>query len=96
MKVYRWDETKTHIIVVLRPDQLFDLATMDVSPPEEKEALVTAYNLISRERETYAMAYHKEWWPLDRWKRIYDQKPDRFAERDAEQLARLAAKRKDS
>jgi len=89
MKVYKWMDTDHHHVAVLRPDELFDLSTLDWPAPDDKETYVDGANLVSGERETYAMAYNKDWWPLHVWQSMYTRKPEMYAERDAQQLEQL-------
>jgi len=92
MKIYRWQETELHFILVLRPDELFDLSTVEQPNPDEKEARLRARNLVSGEFEGYAMAHLKAAFPERALRSMYERAPDVDARRDAEQLRTLRAR----
>jgi hypothetical protein len=90
VKIYKWTESEHHYIAVVRPDELFDLTTLETPGADLKEDRLRAVNVVSGEPEVYAFAKSKKWWPREWWVDFYRRAPERFAERDAEQLTQLA------
>jgi hypothetical protein len=53
MKVYRWEETDTAHIAVIRPDELFDLSTKIEAGRKHHEAEILARHLLYEEMLTF-------------------------------------------
>ncbi len=81
MKVYRYEETPTHWIEVVRPDALFDLTTLEEPPPLEEEGHEFKLRAVHRLRgvpQTFAYAYRKDAWTLERLKQMAERSPDLY------------------
>ncbi|GMU55041.1 MAG: hypothetical protein AMXMBFR33_41870 [Candidatus Xenobia bacterium] len=79
MKVYRYEETPTHWIEVVRPDELFDLSTLEEPPALEDEGHEFKLRAVHKLRgipQTFAYAYRKDAWTLDRLKLMASKMPD--------------------
>ncbi len=98
MKVYRYEETDTHWIEIVRPDELFDLSTVDQpgdGRPEpggslgSHEWMLKADHILTGRREVYANAYLKAAWSLDRIRRMNERNGNDTWEADAGHLEQV-------
>lgn len=91
MKVYEWKETEHHHIAVIRPQELFDLATEEKPSPAEPEARLRAMHRLNNQMEGFAIAYSKDR-ELEVIKRIVEEAPDIYQARDTKDLEKVAEK----
>ncbi len=59
MKVYRWEQTDSAYIAVIRPDDLFDLSTKIEACRKNHEAEILAKHVLYGEMLTYALVFDK-------------------------------------
>jgi len=86
MKVYRWEETDTQHIAVIRPDDLFDLTERESRRARNHEYDIVAKHIVYKEMLTYAKAFDKGCnFPLV--KSMIERAPDIYQKFDEEELA---------
>jgi len=81
VKVYRYEETPTHWIEVVRPDELFDLSTLEEPPDLDEDGHEFKLRAVHKLRgvpQTFAYAYRKDAWTLERLKRLAARGSDRY------------------
>ncbi|MDQ7822188.1 MAG: hypothetical protein RDV48_05275 [Candidatus Eremiobacteraeota bacterium] len=89
MKVYEWQETEHHYIAVIRPKELFDVATLEKPTQGEPEARLRAHHRLTNQMEGYAIAYSKGGHALESLKLQLEKSPDIYAARDDKDQEKL-------
>ncbi len=86
MKIYRWEETDTQHIAVLRPDELFDLSKKEQEIAGFHEYDILARHILHDEMLIYATAFDKGC-NFSLTKSMMERAPDIYRKFDEEELA---------